>query len=113
MSLSWFDDSIHAQDLTIERRTSGAPDADGIATETVEEIPLEGYAVQPAGSDESVGDEKVITSRWRVSGPVTDRVRDQDTVLWRGARYQVDGSPQTYCGGTLDHTEFFLQTVKG
>lgn len=111
--LGWFDETIHAQSLVLVRVTTGPPDADGRATESAQKIPLDGYSVQPVGSQESVGDQKVITSRWRASGPVTDRVRDHDTVIWNGVSYQVDGAPQTYTGGTLDHTEFFLTTAKG
>lgn len=109
--MSWFDDVIHAEQLTIRRVTSGKPDANGRATETVVEHVLDGYSVAPAGSQESVGDEKVITTRWRVSGPPTEVVREHDTVMWRGRSFEVDGEPQTF-GAVLPHTEFFLQSVR-
>lgn len=109
--MNWFDDEIHAESLTVSRITSGKPDANGRATETEVKHELDGYSVEPVGSQESVGDEKVITSRWRVSGPPTDVVREHDTVTWRGEKFEVDGKPQTF-GSVLSHTEFYLHTAR-
>ncbi len=113
MSWGWFDDSMHAQALVLKRVTVGKPDADGVAPTTVVEHKLEGYGVTPAGSQESAGEEKVITTRFRVSGPVTALVREHDEVTWNGTTFQVEGEPQTYVGGVLDHTEFFINEPKG
>lgn len=110
MSLGWFDTGIHAQTLTLKRMAVGKPDADGVAQTTTETVVLEGYSVQPVGSEETDGNEKLVTSRWRASGPVTDRVRDFDTVEWNGTTFQIEGNPRTYTGGVFDHTEFFLTT---
>ncbi|UYG15767.1 hypothetical protein BRM3_08925 [Brachybacterium huguangmaarense] len=113
MSWGWFDDSMHAQTLVLKRVTVGAPDADGVAATTSVEHELEGYGVTPAGSQESSGEEKVITTRYHVSGPVTALVREHDEIAWNGTVFQVEGEPQTYVGGVLDHTEFFINKPKG
>lgn len=110
--MSWFDGQIHGEQLTVRRITSGKPDANGRATEAPEEYLLEGYSVTPVGSTESVGNEKVITARYRVSGPPTSLVRAHDRVKWRGVDYQVDGHPQEF-HGAFPHTEFFLQLDRG
>lgn len=110
--MSWFDSVIHAEQLELVRVSSGTPDANGRAPEITERIPLQGYSVAPVGSEESVGNEKVITSRYRVSGPSTDLVRAHDRVLWRGEEYKVDGLPQSF-HGAFPHTEFFLQLDRG
>lgn len=110
--MSWFDGEIHGESLTVHQITSGVPDANGRAAETPVEHQLHGYSVVPAGSTESAGNEKVITTRYRVSGPSTDVVRAHDRVTWRGTRFEVDGHPQTYVG-VLPHTEFFLSLDRG
>lgn len=108
MTLGWFDDFMHSQSLTVQHVEVGEPNADGVAQTTTVPIVLEGYSVQPVGSTETDGAEKVVTSRWRASGPVTDSVREFDTVEWNGDLYDVEGNPRTYTGGVFDHTEFFL-----
>lgn len=113
MSWAWFDDSMHAQTLVLKRVAVGKPDADGVAATTSVEHELEGYGVTPAGSQESAGDDKVITTRYRVSGPVTALVREHDKIVWAGTTYQVEGEPQTYVGGVLDHTEFYINAPRG
>lgn len=110
--MTWFDEIIHAEQLTLRRVESGPPDAAGRASETVTEHVLDGFSCAPTGSQESAGAEKVITSRWRASGPPTDLVRDHDRVVWRGEEFEVDGRPQTFYG-PLPHTEFFLKTDRG
>lgn len=110
--MSWFDDQIHGEQIVLTRVTTGKPDANGRAKETTVSHTLDGYSVTPVGSDESVGDEKVVTSRYRVSGPSTDLVRAQDRVTWRGEEYEVAGRPQTF-HGAFPHTEFFMQMDRG
>ncbi len=104
----WDDWDLHPETVTLLRRTYGPPDADGVPTTVVEEVELDGYNVQPVGTAESVGLERVVTSRWRVSGPLTDQIRAGDRVRWKGREYDVDGDPQHYEGGAFDHTEFII-----
>lgn len=110
--MTWFDPEMHSEQLTVMRVTSGKPDANGRATTTTVRHELEGYSVVPVGSQETLGDDKVVTTRFRVSGPETDVVREQDSVTWRGKTYAVHGEPQTF-GKVLPHTEFYLQLDRG
>lgn len=110
--MMWFDEQIHGEEITVRQITSGKPDANGRARETPVDHVLSGFSVVPVGSEESVGNEKVITSRYRVSGPSTDLVRAHDRVLWRGDEYKVDGHPRSFYGA-FPHTEFFLQLDRG
>ncbi|MDO5663571.1 MAG: hypothetical protein Q4G40_12810 [Brachybacterium sp.] len=110
---AWFDESIHDEKLEISRPTYGKPNADGVASRTTEKHVLEGYSVEPAGSRESEGDQSVITTRYRVSGPPSDVVREGDSVTWRGQKYKVEGQPLTWVGGTIDHTEFYMMWGRG
>ena len=112
MTWGWGDD-LHTEDLVVVQVSHGAPDADGVPAETTASRTLTGYNVQPVGTGESVGADRVVTSRWRVSGPVADWVRAHDRVVWRGETYEVDGRPQTYTGGALDHTEFIITDTEG
>lgn len=110
--MSWFDGDIHGETLTVHQVATGRPDANGRATGTPVDTVLTGYSVVPVGSTESVGNEKVITARYRVSGPLTDVVEAHDRVTWRGTAYQVDGHPQLFVGA-FPHTEFFLKLDRG
>ena len=110
---AWWPGLMHGEELELHRVSTGPPGPNGRAATTEEIVRLTGYGVQPAGATDSLGDERIITTRYRVSGPVTDQVREHDAVVWRGRRFAVEGEPQTYVGGALNHTEFFIRSDRG
>lgn len=104
---------LHRETLTVLVVTTGEPDDDGVPTEDVVERAVPGWNVQPVGTNESLGDAEVVTGRWRASGPLTEWLQAGDRLRWRGTAYRVDGEPQHYRGGSLDHTEVVLIAWKG
>lgn len=106
---------LHTEDLLIHHPTGpGLPDANGIPVNGETTRLLEGCNVQQVGTTESVGSEHVVTDRRRVSTEEpAEWVSEGDTVTWRGKTYAIEGQPQTFYGGVLDHTEFIIRTSKG
>ncbi|MBM6622667.1 hypothetical protein JTF08_13710 [Micrococcaceae bacterium RIT802] len=105
---------LHHETIQLVTTTQGLPDADGIPT-TVETPgnPYGGYNVQPVGTTESLGGLNVITGRWRVSGPLLTAAKAGDSILWRGTTYPIEGEPQHYMSGALDHTELIIKRQEG
>lgn len=106
---------LHTETLLLHLVTSGPADADGVPTRTVQDVTLEGCNVQPQTTTERrTGGAVIATGKWRVSGPLEERIRPSSRVTWRGDPYDVDGEPAHYRSGTdLDHTEFVLVAHRG
>jgi hypothetical protein len=105
--------AFHAETITVQRTTTGAPDADGVPTSTTTPEQVDGCTVQPTGTRESVGQNDIVTSRWLVSTTEPqDWITADDTVIWRGETFDIDGRPQTY-RSVLPHTEFVITETKG
>lgn len=106
---------LHNESLVIHQDTGpGLPDADGVATRVIDSKPLAGCNVQQVGTNESLGSEHVVTNRLRVSTDFpAEWVQEGDTATWRGTEYAIEGKPQTFYSGVLDHTEFIIRTSKG
>lgn len=106
---------LHHEELDVHQdQGPGLPDANGVPTRVIATTPLYGCNVQQVGTTESVGSEHVVTDRRRVStDEPAEWVQEGDTVTWRGIEYAIEGIPQTFHGGVLDHTEFIIRTSKG
>lgn len=111
--MSWFPSFLHGETVLVRRVTLGDPDASGVPAETVTETPWAGCNVQPVGTSESVGAAQVVTGRYRVSGPTAEWITAQDELIHRGAALRIEGEPQTFIGGVLDHTELIATTQRG
>lgn len=111
--MGFFDTDLHDETVTVRRVTLGAPDGSGVPTETVTETPWEGCNVQPVGTAESVGAAQVVTDRYRFSGPTADWITAQDELIHNGITYHIEGKPQTFGSGALDHTELIAKTQRG
>lgn len=75
------------------------------------DIDLHGYNVQiqtDGRGSTPVGAEGITAVRARASGPLTDAVEEGMSLVHRGRVYEVDGPPQHFTGGVLDHTELWL-----
>jgi hypothetical protein len=71
--------------------------------------------VQPITSDEVVGNQNPVTSKWRVSthrGDVHDEITKDATVTWRGDEYTVLGQPGSF-HAVRPHTEFTIERTEG
>lgn len=111
--MSWFPADLHRETLTVNVPTLGEPDGDGVPTETTTPTSWAGVSVQPVVTSESVGAEKVVTARWRASGPPATWIPANATITWRDVTYRVEGRPQTFVGGLLDHTELIFTEHTG
>lgn len=105
---------LHQESVDVLTTTYGGPGPDGVPLQTRVETQLPGCNVQPVGTTESLGGQHVVTGRWRVS---TDApapwVQAGSFVRWRGEEYPIEGEPQHFIGGVLDHTEFIIRSQKG
>jgi hypothetical protein len=52
-----------------------------------------------------------VASRWQVFAPPAADVRATDRIVFDGDVYEVDGEPQRWTTGVLDHVEFFMAKV--
>jgi hypothetical protein len=111
--VSWWPADLHRETVTVNVPTLGAPDDDGVPTQTTVPTSWAGVSVQPVGTSESLAAEKVVTSRWRASGPVAEWIPADATIQWRDTTYRVEGRPQTFLGGVLDHTELIFTEHTG
>lgn len=120
--MSWdLDEDIHQDTVTIIRTTEGGPDDDGIPTSTTVRQVHPDCSVQPESTTEPGTGIHVITSRWRVSGPLAQWIRagDRAEVPWivgadgRPLALAVDGRPASFASGPLQHTEYYLIERKG
>ena len=113
--MSWFlvPAFLHGETITVRRVVLGGPDASGVPTRPVTETLWAGCNVQPVGTSESVGAVQVVTGRFRVSGPTAEWISAQDELVHRGRILRIEGDPQTFIGGALDHTELIATTQKG
>lgn len=111
--MSWFPADMHSHTLTVTLPTTGDPDVDGVPTATTTSQTWVGVSVEPVGTTESLGAEKVVTARWRASGPAAEWIPPWALLTWRGTAYKVEGKPQTFVGGVLDHTELIFSEHTG
>ena len=111
--MSWWPSSLHGETVVVRRVTLGAPDASGVPVETVTETPWEGCNVQPVGTSESVGAAQVVAGRFRVSGPPAEWITAQDELIHQGRTLRIEGDPQTFIGGAIDHTELIATSQRG
>ena len=111
---SWFAfGGLHQETITIQSVGLGAPDSAGVPARTITERVWEGCHVQPVGTTESVGAAQVVTDRLRVSGPLAPWIKPEDTLTRGGRTFEIEGEPQHYTGGVLDHTEIIVRAQKG
>jgi hypothetical protein len=54
-----------------------------------------------------------VPARWFVVAPPAADVEAADRIMWAGRTYDVDGEPQRWTTGILDHVEFFMQRTEG
>lgn len=111
--MTWWPSPLHGQTVTVRRVTLGEPDAHGVPSETVTETPWPGCNVQPVGTSESVGAAQVVTGRFRVSGPPAEWITAQDELIHQGRTLRIEGDPQTFIGGAIDHTELIATIQRG
>jgi hypothetical protein len=105
--------ALHAETVAVQRVVIGPPRADGTAQKTTTSTDIKRCQVTPVGTEESIGEESPITSRWRVSTKrPEDWIRSRDRVVWRGRVHEVQGRPQTFWG-VKPHTEFIITETKG
>ncbi|MDI3331411.1 MAG: hypothetical protein QJR09_11890 [Micrococcus sp.] len=99
---------LHRETITVVTVTEGEADPFGEPTTTASEKDHPGYNVQPVGTTESVGDQTVITRRYRVSGPAITGITEATRIRWRGQDYELEGDDQQYVSGALDHMELII-----
>lgn len=106
--------ALHDQRIVVQQVKNGDP-VGGISVPTTTNITIDDCNVQPVGTAESIGQPEPITSRWRVSTDVDDphdEIRPQDTVLWNGGEFEVQGEVQTFYA-IRPHTEFIITRTGG
>lgn len=106
---------IGRQAVTIVHRTDGPPDALGVPTRVETETAVTGCSVQPLSTDEQLSDVDEVITRWRLYAPAGLPMTAIDAVIFDGARYEIDGDPQTWSdlGGRPHHVECYLRRATG
>lgn len=106
---------LHSESVTVHLVSYGAPDASGVAVETVTDVVMGGCNVQQSTTGEQAdGSVVAATGRWRVSCPLRQDITPGSRVTWRGRVFDVDGDPAHFYGtGVLDHTEFAMTARTG
>ena len=94
-------------------------DSAGVQRPALAERPWVGCNVQPAStSEDASGATVLVTTRWRISGPLEPWITDDAEVQFAMAPdparwYSIDGTPGHYTSGVFDHTELLVVTTKG
>jgi hypothetical protein len=102
---------LHRESLTIQIVTTGAPDEDGLPTQTSTESTFAGFNVQPvisARSTEGVDNQTLVTKRWKVSGPPIPGLTADSRILWRGSPFKPWGDVTAQHYAVMPHSEFYM-----
>jgi len=107
-----FGPPLYLETLTVRRVERGAPDADGVPTETVTETPWGPCNVQQATTDETAPPTQQVTDRLQAIGPLAPDIRPGDLIVRDGLEHHIEGAPAHY-RGVLDHTELVMTRWEG
>lgn len=108
---------IGNQTVTAVHATYGAPDRLGVKRKTETQTTLTGCSLQPASTQETLGDIDEVTSHWVLYAPATVDFTAIDSVItpWDNVRYDVDGDPQVWRDffGNISHQTVHLRIATG
>jgi hypothetical protein len=116
--MSWL--PIATQTVTRRRATLGAANparynAQEWDWSSPDDLDIAACSVQPVVVAEVPEGEArdPVASRWQVFAPPAADVRATNRIVFDGDVYEVDGEPQRWTTGVLDHVEFFMAKVVG
>lgn len=105
---------IHTETVQVRHTEQGDPDDDGVPTTTTTTTEWKHVNIQQtqtSETDDMAGEYRV--SRWRLAGPPVE-VDGNDTIIWNGDEYQVDGKPHTKTGHlAIEETVLFIIEPEG
>lgn len=81
----------------------------GLASETL----ISGCSVQPGATTEDLINRDGVLIQWTVFAPSGTDIEATDRVKYLGATYEIDGEPDRWATGVLDHVRFFLKRWEG
>lgn len=82
--------------------------------DNAEQVDAPGCVIAPLPVGEQVdpGRDAIVT-RWQFIGPPGTPITALSRVEYGGRTYEVDGDPQVFETGVMDHVEAVLQQVRG
>lgn len=104
---------LHPYMLTVQQVQDGTTDDSGEVTEAVTERAWGPCTVREADSPEDLSQGEKRVERLWASGPLALWISGNDKVVFEGTTYRVDGRPQNFTAGALDHTELHMKAWKG